>query len=214
MNIFLFSILAIILLFLSIKYINNTKNIEMNLSKKVQWYELVILFFIIIIFFLTQVAINSSINFQNKGYILFLFLLFISFIDLKRKYIPDIFSILLIIFGVSYSIISNHLEIDLKNSLFLAFPSLILYFYGDKLFKTECIGAGDIKLILGLGFFFTDITVYDVYIYYALAYLIAFPIAIYLLFNPKSKKFIPFAPFLSISAIYLYHLKGGFLYEN
>ncbi len=68
---------------------------------------------------------------------------------------------------------------------------------GDKLFKRESMGGGDIKLLflfgLVLGFPLSICTIF-------LATFIAFPISIYILFSDK-ENIIPFGPFLSMSAI-------------
>lgn len=68
---------------------------------------------------------------------------------------------------------------------------------GDKLFKKESLGGGDIKLMflfgLVLGFPMSICVIF-------LATFIAFPIALFLLFTNKDN-IIPFGPFLSMSAI-------------
>lgn len=78
---------------------------------------------------------------------------------------------------------------------FIAMYSLKIL--GDKLFKKESLGGGDIKLLflfgLVLGFSLSLCTIF-------LATFIAFPIAILLLFTKKDN-IIPFGPFLSMAAI-------------
>ena len=70
---------------------------------------------------------------------------------------------------------------------------------GDKLFKKESLGGGDIKLMflfgLVIGYPMSICTIF-------LATFIAFPISIYILFSDK-ENIIPFGPFLSMSAILL-----------
>lgn len=80
----------------------------------------------------------------------------------------------------------------------LAFLSMYaLKILGDKLFKKESLGGGDIKLLflfgLVLGFPLSICTIF-------LATFIAFPIALLLLFTDK-ENIIPFGPFLSMAAI-------------
>lgn len=68
---------------------------------------------------------------------------------------------------------------------------------GDKLFKKESLGGGDIKLMflfgLVLGYPLSICTIF-------LATFVAFPIALIILFSNK-ENIIPFGPFLSMSAI-------------
>ena len=70
---------------------------------------------------------------------------------------------------------------------------------GDKMFKKESLGGGDIKLMflfgLVLGYPIAICTIF-------LATFIAFPISIFILFSDK-ENIIPFGPFLSMSAILL-----------
>ena len=70
---------------------------------------------------------------------------------------------------------------------------------GDKMFKKESLGGGDIKLMflfgLVLGYPLSICTIF-------LATFIAFPISIFILFSDK-ENIIPFGPFLSMSAILL-----------
>ena len=67
---------------------------------------------------------------------------------------------------------------------------------GDKMFKRESLGGGDIKLMflfgLVIGYSMSVCTIF-------LATFIAFPISIYILFSKKDNM-IPFGPFLCISA--------------
>lgn len=71
---------------------------------------------------------------------------------------------------------------------------------GDKAFKRESLGGGDIKLMfffgIVLGYALSVCTIF-------LATFIAFPIALVILFLKKDH-IIPFGPFLSISAIILF----------
>lgn len=78
---------------------------------------------------------------------------------------------------------------------FLAMYSLKII--GDKAFKKESLGGGDIKLMflfgLVLGFPMSICTIF-------LATFIAFPVALLILFSNK-ENIIPFGPFLSMAAI-------------
>lgn len=76
----------------------------------------------------------------------------------------------------------------------------IIKLLGDKLFKRESMGGGDIKLMflfgLVLGY---ALSICDIF----LATFIAFPVAIYLLVSRKDN-LIPFGPFLAMGAILIH----------
>ena len=77
---------------------------------------------------------------------------------------------------------------------------------GDKAFKKESLGGGDIKLMflfgLVLGFPMSIITIF-------LATFIAFPIALIILITSRDNV-IPFGPFLSMAAILIFIAKWNF----
>ena len=84
---------------------------------------------------------------------------------------------------------------------FLAMYSIKIL--GDKFFKKESLGGGDIKLMflfgLVIGFPMAICTIF-------IATFIAFPIALIILFSDK-ENIIPFGPFLSIAAILILIVK-------
>ena len=71
---------------------------------------------------------------------------------------------------------------------------------GDKAFKKESLGGGDIKLMflfgIVLGFPMSIVTIF-------LATFIAFPVALFILFTNRDN-IIPFGPFLSMAALLLF----------
>ena len=82
-----------------------------------------------------------------------------------------------------------------------------LKLFGDKVFKKESLGGGDIKLMflfgLVLGFPLSICTIF-------LATFIAFPIALIIMFTDR-ENIIPFGPFLSMSAILILISKVEFM---
>ena len=83
----------------------------------------------------------------------------------------------------------------------LAFVTMyMIKIIGDKLFKRESMGGGDIKLMflsgLVIGYSLSICSIF-------LATFIAFPIAIYLLISRKDN-LIPFGPFLAMAAILIH----------
>ncbi len=76
----------------------------------------------------------------------------------------------------------------------------VIKLIGDKLFKRESMGGGDIKLLflfgLVVGF---SLSICDIF----LATFIAFPVALFMLFRRKDNM-IPFGPFLAMGAILIH----------
>ena len=71
---------------------------------------------------------------------------------------------------------------------------------GDKMFKKESMGGGDIKVMFLFGIVIGfPLSICDIF----LATFIAFPVAIYLLFSRKDS-LIPFGPFLAMAAILIH----------
>ena len=71
---------------------------------------------------------------------------------------------------------------------------------GDKLFKKESLGGGDIKLMFLFGMVLgLPMSVCTIF----LATFIAFPVALIILFSNK-ENVIPFGPFLSMAAMIIY----------
>jgi len=82
----------------------------------------------------------------------------------------------------------------------------LLKFFGDKLFKKESLGGGDVKLMslfgIVLGYKMAIVSVF-------LSSFIAFPISLYFM-NYKKNQEIPFGPYLCVSAILVLFLKIDF----
>lgn len=100
----------------------------------------------------------------------------------------------LLLFGLDYTV-------DKIISGILAFGTMyVIKLIGDKLFKRESMGGGDIKLMflfgIVIGYY---LSLCDIF----LATFIAFPVAVFVLFNRKDN-LIPFGPFLAMGAILIH----------
>lgn len=100
----------------------------------------------------------------------------------------------LIFFGLEFTV-------DKIVSGILAFTTMyVIKLIGDRLFKKESMGGGDIKLMflfgLVIGYY---LSLCDIF----LATFIAFPVAVYILFQRKDN-LIPFGPFLAMGAILIH----------
>ncbi len=94
----------------------------------------------------------------------------------------------------------NGLIISLLSGLLMFFFMLMVKIVGDKAFKRESLGGGDIKLSLFIGL----VLGYKLsFINLVLASFLALPIAFYYLVKLKDRE-VPFGPFLIISTFIIY----------
>ena len=100
----------------------------------------------------------------------------------------------LIFFGLDYTV-------DMIVSGILAFGTMyVVKLIGDRLFKRESMGGGDIKLMFLFGIVIGyALSICDIF----LATFIAFPVALYILFRRRDN-LIPFGPFLAMGAILIH----------
>ena len=100
----------------------------------------------------------------------------------------------LIFFGLSYT------ADKIVNGILAFLLMYMVKLIGDKIFKRESMGGGDIKLMffcgLVIGFYLSICNIF-------LATFIAFPVALYMLFRRKDN-LIPFGPFLAMAAILIH----------
>ena len=204
-----------------------------NCEHKLRWYELIpIISYVIqngksrccknripISYLLVEVitGILYSVSYHSFGlsYDFIISLIFISSLivvivsDIEYMIILDeviavgsilIILLTLIFFGFEYTvgkIISG----------ILAFGSMFMIkLIGDKVFKKESMGGGDIKLMFLFGIVLGyALSICDIF----LATFIAFPVAIFVLFSRKDN-LIPFGPFLAMGAILIHISKVDF----
>lgn len=94
----------------------------------------------------------------------------------------------------------NGLIISLLSGLLMFFFMLMVKIVGDKAFKRESLGGGDIKLSLFIGL----VLGYKLsFINLVLASFLALPVAFYYLIKLKDRE-VPFGPFLIISTFIIY----------
>jgi leader peptidase (prepilin peptidase)/N-methyltransferase len=136
---------------------------------------------------------------------LFLFtsLIVIFFIDLKHQLIPDLITLPGIVAGVVFSLLSK--SPSFLDSLIGLFSGGGLFYLvalaGDKIFKKESMGGGDIKLAAMLGTFLGWQKI--LLVFFLASFLGALVGIIFLALIPKlrEKRLIPFGPFLAISTV-------------
>lgn len=125
---------------------------------------------------------------------IFIILLIISYFDFKTLEIENYLLIILTI------LILLNKELDIYSSALYTFPLISLLII-EEFINYEIIGFADIKLMYILGFSIKNNDIYSIISFYKLTFILAFFYSIIIkLF--RNEKYIPFAPFLSISYIF------------
>jgi len=130
-------------------------------------------------------------------------LIAIFFIDLDFQIIPDLFTIPGMVIGLGVSLAPGGIGI-INSAIGLVVGGAVLYLIaelGDRLFKKESMGGGDIKMAAMLGAFLGWQKV--VFIFFGSA-VVGLVVSIVLMFfsqELRSKRVIPFGPFLAIAAV-------------
>ncbi|MBI5574008.1 MAG: prepilin peptidase [Elusimicrobia bacterium] len=153
--------------------------------------------------------LNFGISFNFLIFlILSVLLIIISFIDLHLRIIPDILTISLLIFGLASSffnpIVSLNFLNSLKGALFGGTFLFLVAWIGEKIYKKEVMGGGDIKLLAAGGSF---LGCHNVFLAILIACFIGGLTGLFLILigNKKKSDFIPFGPFISLGIIILFY---------
>jgi len=133
-------------------------------------------------------------------------LIIVSVSDINYLIIPDE----IIIFFSIYFVIFTYLDLGLKLTIYHICSSIILFtlmyiimLIGNKSFKKESLGGGDIKLMIIFGLILEPLTgIFSIFI----ASLFALPISLFLLHKNK-EHVVPFGPFLLLALTFLYFLQ-------
>jgi len=136
---------------------------------------------------------------------LFLFtgLMVIFFIDLKHQLIPDVITLPGIAAGLIFSLLSKSPSF-VDSVIGLISGGGLFYLValaGDKIFKKESMGGGDIKLAAMLGAFLGWQKI--LLVFFLASFLGALVGIIFLILSPKlrANRLIPFGPFLAIATV-------------
>ena len=160
---------------------------------------------------------------MDKILIIFLYiaLIFVMYIDINKKYIPNVLNFSILILSVFIRGISE-IENFFIGAACYVLPILIFYGYISDILKREVFGFGDIKLIIALGglLYHSEINIFlQIYIFYLLVFSIAtlyitFYICIYFCKNRALKirgVEIAFAPYICIAFFIIYNYIEGIL---
>lgn len=127
----------------------------------------------------------------------------ILFIDWEHQIIPNQLSYPLVIVGLLVSLVSPHITFwQSFGGAVVGFGGFLgIAYLGEKLFKKESLGGGDIKLAAGLGAFLGIWKVLLVFILSAFVGLAASLIMMAFSKELREHRVIPFGPFLAIAAV-------------
>ena len=136
-------------------------------------------------------------------------LIIVSVSDINYYIIPDE----LLIFFSGYFLIITCLKSGVMNSLFSFLSGLVLFsvmygimLLGNFLFKKECLGGGDIKMMFVFGLVMHPLLGLIIIF---IASVLALPVSLFILLK-KKENLIPFGPFLLISFAFIYFTKINF----
>ena len=159
-------------------------------------------------------AILFAVSFYSFGLSLYLLialgivsmLIIITVSDLTYLIIPDEILIFFSIYFIVLQLFNIGLIdtfIHILNGLFLFLIMYIIMLLGNKVFKKESLGGGDVKMMFVFGLLLDPI-LGTLTIFFAS--LFALPIALILYYSNK-EQVIPFGPFLVLSVAFLYFSK-------
>ena len=147
--------------------------------------------------------------------LLYILLFLVMYIDINKKYIPNILNFSILILSVFiYGL--NRVDSFFIGASCYTLPILIFYGYISDILKKEVFGFGDIKLIIPLGglLYLGEINIFlQIYIFYLLVFLLAtLYIIIYIVISycrNKSVKIkgveLAFAPYICLAFIIIYN---------
>jgi len=155
-----------------------------------------------VIFFALFFKYGFSWEFVSKIF-LFSSLAVIFFIDVKYQLIPDVITLPGIVAGLLFSLLTRSPNFyESLIGLFVGGGLLCLIaIIGDKVFKKESMGGGDIKLAAMLGTFLGWQKV--LLVFFLASFLGAIVGILFLIFSKeiREKRLIPFGPFLAIATV-------------
>ena len=147
--------------------------------------------------------------------LLYLLLFLVMYIDINKKYIPNILNFSILVLSIFICGIDK-IDSFLIGASCYTLPILIFYGYVSDILKKEVFGFGDIKLIIPLGglLYQGEINIFlQIYIFYLLVFSLAtLYIIIYIVISycrNKSVKIkgveLAFAPYICLAFIIIYN---------
>ena len=156
-------------------------------------------------FLFLLVYLKFGYSLLSLKYFLFVSILIaVSIIDIKNYFVPDSLTFTLILFGIITSTVSSYgYEISFLGASGYAFPFILMYGYGEYIFKKEAMGFGDIKFAAGIGSFLGYAGFFKLYLFITITFVLGAVISLSLIRLKIKERTgqIAFAPYLAISAL-------------
>ncbi|MCQ8211925.1 prepilin peptidase [Cetobacterium somerae] len=137
---------------------------------------------------------------------IFISIIFIDIIirDRRDKIILNKSNISLLFLGLILSVIEKDFVERILGAAVYVLPFILIYSYGSDFLEKDCMGVGDIKLVISLGFLLKFESFYKVLLFVNISFIIPlFFLVVKYLFFKKVDKEIAFGPFLILAYILL-----------
>ncbi|WP_372714818.1 A24 family peptidase, partial [Ilyobacter sp.] len=128
-------------------------------------------------------------------------LIIASGIDWEQYYIPDRFTLGLLVLGYGFSFFNGvGIERSFMGSAAYGFLFVMIYGYGERIFKKEVLGFGDVKLAAGIGSLVGYFGFYRMHLFVTTSFVAGAVYGIYLLVTKKKGREgeVPFGPFIAL----------------
>ncbi len=138
----------------------------------------------------------------------FLFLIMGAILDIQKGIIPHKIDVGIIFLGiVKLFFYSGNLEEQIIGMGIYPIIFLLIYAYGEDIFKKELVGFGDIKFLWSIGFYIGYTGLYDLLVFYNILFVVSGIYGIIGKYYYK-KEILPFAPGICISTIIYFLMRG------
>lgn len=141
-------------------------------------------------------------------YLIFICLLIIGiWVDFIHYYIPDRISLSIFVIGIISSFFTVGFERSMLGAGSFALFYIVLYGFGET-FGREIMGFGDVKLAMGIGAMIGYFSLYQVFIFLNIAFILGAIIGVGLILSKKKtrKDIIPFGPYIAIAGLVVGYL--------
>lgn len=124
--------------------------------------------------------------------------------DIREKIILNKSNLILLFLGIILGVLEENLQERVVGGALYALPFILIYGYGSDIFNKECMGMGDIKLAVSLGFLLKFGSFFDILLFMNISFISSL---IYLsgkyIFLKKLDREVAFGPFLVLSYFFI-----------
>lgn len=173
---------------------------------------------------LYRFGINKEGILQNLELIKFLILspmlILALTIDMKHRIIPNRLNLIILETGLIISFLYGITNVNMAKDYILGMLTGgaifgIITLLGGLIFGKEAMGLGDIKFTASIGLFFGTYTIAEISLFaFLIAALFSIIILVFRLIVKSKDEYIPFGPFLAISALICVFIPTGMVFEN